>query len=231
MLIPGQRLNLNRLRKSDIVWLGSNHCRHKHTYLSHPNCYFVEKPESGPVIEKIGFCDIEANNLHATFGYIFSYCIKELDGPILERIVSPREIKQYIFDRELIKQFCIDIRKFDRVVVYWGKDNRYDLPFLRTRAVKWGADFPTYKELVITDVYDMVRRKLRLHRNRLETACDFLDIPCKEHRLNPDIWQKAMAGDKKALDYILKHNREDVISLEALWKRLFDYVRQANLSI
>ena len=116
-------------------------------------------------------------------------------------------------------------------MVFWGKDRRFDIPFLRTRALYWGLDFPDYKSLVVTDCYDIVKAKLRLHRNRLESVCDAFDIPSKEHRLTPEVWVRAMAGDKKSLDYILKHNREDVISLEAVWKKLERFARNSKVSI
>ena len=54
-----------------------------------------------PPREVIGFLDIEASNLSATFGYVFSYCIKRLDGDIIERVLSPDEIKNGQFDKPL----------------------------------------------------------------------------------------------------------------------------------
>lgn len=235
MLIPGKKFNPHRLLKKHFIYIHTHTCKHYHTYAEHPQCYFDEKPYqkdgNAPGVERVGFLDIEATNLHATFGYTFSYCIKELDGEIYEYLLSPREIRKCIFDRKLIEQLCVDLRRFDRVVVYWGKDRRYDVPFLRTRAVYHGSDFPKYKELVVNDLFDIVKAKLRLHRNRLETACEFFDIPSKTHRLSPTIWQKAMAGDKKSLAWILDHNREDVISTEQLWKKLQIYVRNPDTSI
>jgi len=234
MLVPGQKLNLKRLTKVQIIWLWEHHCEaHGHRYLEHPQCIFKEQPSINDerLVERIGFLDIEAGGLVATFNYIFSYCIKEFEGNIIERVVTPKEIRSYDFDKKLMQQFCMDIQKFDRLIVYWGKSYRFDIPFLRTRAVKWGLDFPKYQEKYVTDVFDTVKSKLRLHRNRLETACEFLDIPCKQHRLNPNIWQKALAGDKVSLDWILEHNREDVISLEELWKRLNQFSRHSRISI
>jgi len=236
MLIPGPKFNPRRLLKKEMLWLWTHHCKaHGHTYASHPNCYFKERPwESdvgAPGVERVGFCDIETSNLAATFGYIFSYCIKELDGKILEYVIKPSDIKKGEFDKNLMKQFCEDIRNFDRIVVYWGKDWRFDIPYLRTRAVYHGIDFPKYKALVVNDLFDIVKKKLKLHRNRLETACEFFSIPCKGHRLDPNVWQRAMAGDKKSLLWILEHNREDVISTEILWKKLREFSNSPNTSI
>jgi len=190
-----------------------------------------EKPHGGPVIERIGFLDIETSNLSATFGYIFSYCIKELDGPILERVLTPAEVKSGAFDRGLMIDCNRDMRKFDRLIVFWGKDRRHDIPFLRTRAAYYDLEFPLYKELIVNDLWDICKNKLRLHSNRLQAACDFFDIPAKQHKLEPTQWQKAMAGDKKALAFILEHNREDVISTEALWKKIQKYSRNPDTTI
>lgn len=115
-LLPQPRLNPHRLLKRELVWLMQNYCKHGHTYIEHQSCYFKEKPAEGPVIEKLGFFDIESTNLQATFGYVFSYCIKELDGPVISRIVTPREIRSHKFDCNIMKKLCSDIRKFDRII-------------------------------------------------------------------------------------------------------------------
>lgn len=226
------QFNWKKLLKRDYIWLATHRCkRHNRLYIEHPHCYFVDKPQDGPIDERVGFFDIEASNLHADFGFIISYAFKELNRDVFGRVLKPKEIRQGIFDKHLTEQLCEDIRKFTRVIVYWGKNYRFDIPYVRTRAVKWGCDFPKQKELIVNDLYDTVRSKLRLHRNRLQTACDEFDIPSKGHRLDPKKWQMAQAGNKEALDWIYEHNKEDVISTELLWKRLVDYSSHPNTSI
>lgn len=224
-------INIARLRKDEIIWLFHHKCRHGHTYLEHSNCIEVEKPNMCPAFEKVGFLDIEASNLKANFGIVISYCIKEENGKILERIVTPQELRSGQFDKKVIEQLSSDIRTFDRIVTYYGGDFRFDLPFIRTRAVFWGIDFPIYKELKVLDLYPIIKKKFKLHNNRLQTACDFFGIPSKGHRLNPDIWLRAMTGDKKALDFILLHNREDVKSTEDLYHKVIKYSNISNTSI
>jgi len=192
-------------------------------FIEHPKCFLSEKPADAPFTEKIGFLDIEASNLKASFGYVFSYCIKELDGPLYEGCVTQQDIVSGIFDKRILKKCIDDMRKFDRIVVYYGGDARFDIPFLRTRAVYYKMDFPIYRELQLLDLFLVIKRRFKFHNNRLQTACDFFGIPCKEHGMNHDIWIRAMAGNKMALDYILQHNREDVLSTEALYKRVINY--------
>lgn len=216
---------LQKLSKSDIIKLSGKKGK--------DGKYVLELREIPPNLpeERIGFLDIEASGLTATFGYMFTYCIKELDGKLISNSATPQEIRNFTFDKRLMQDLIDDLRKFDRVVVQYGSDYKFDVPFLRTRAVKYGLDFPIHKEIFITDTHAILKAKFKLHSNRLETACQFFDIDAKGHRLNPTIWNRALAGDKKALDYILEHNKEDVISLEALYKKICDYVLIGKKSI
>ena len=226
-------VNFNRLKKPEMVWLYNNRCKqHRRRYTEHPHCF--KEDYEGQVLfdEVIGFLDIEATNLAADFGYVFCYAIKELDGQIITCSVTPHGVaKEYIFDRDVIRQFIHDIEPFDRLIGYYSKDYRFDVPFLRTRALKWGLDFPEWREHLFTDVYDLAKAKLRLHRTRMENVADLVNVPSKEHRLNPEIWQKAQAGHKESLDYIMTHCVEDVVTLEAIYKRLFKYGRPDRTSL
>lgn len=206
-------------------------CIHGHSGLTHPQCF---KNRNGKE-ERIGFADIEASNLTATFGIVYTYCIKELNGKLIKRAISLDDLYHGRFDKTLIASFISDAKEFDRLVWHYGVDRRFDLPFLRTRAVKWGLPFPEYKCLYASDTYPILKNKFKLHSNRLETACDFFNIPAKGHKLNPDIWNNMITGNrklmKKSILYILKHNEEDVISLEALWKKISRFIKVGRTSI
>lgn len=221
---------IKKLKKSEIEWLADHRCKHRVTYLEHYNCYLAENPD-GPMKERIGFLDIETSNLKASFGYIISYCIMEMGGKMHERVITPREIKNGTFDTDMLREFENTISLFDRVCVYWGKDRRHDIPFLRTRALKAGVGFPLYRDVCVIDLYDWAKNKLSLHGYKLEIVCRELDIPAKEHPLDGKTWVRAMAGDKDALDYILIHNREDVVCMEPLYHKLEPFMRRTKVTI
>lgn len=223
-------INFNRLLKEEMVWLYNHKCRHNHRYTEHPQC-FVEEYKDRVADEKVGFLDIETTGLQGDFGYMFCYSLKELDGELLHRSIAPGEFRSYVFDKNVVKQFLKDIEPFDRLVGYYSKDYRFDVPFLRTRALRWGLEFPEWRDYLFTDVYDLAKAKLRLNRTRLQNVCDLLGIPSKQHRLNPEVWQRAQVGSKKALDYIQKHCDEDAFSLEEVYKRLYKFGRQSKISI
>jgi len=219
------------LRKSDLEWLGTNRCRHGMTYQSHYQCFVDEKPETAPFSERVGYFDIETTGFYADYDFMLSYCILDDNKKLIKNIVKPREIRQYDFDKRLLCDLCSDLNKFDRVVVYYGADYRFDIPFSRTRAIKHGLDFPLYKDVFVTDVYSIVRNKLRLSRRRLGNVCGLFEIPVKAHPGDPNIWMRAAAGSKQDLEYILVHNIEDVESLRELYHRIIGYSANTKRSI
>lgn len=222
--IPHATLNINRLKKVDILWLFNHRChRHGVPYLQHPKCFLDEKPKDAPFTEKIGFLDIESSDLKANIGHMYSWCIKELNGPLYGGLITKNEIEEGRYDKRILQE-CIDtMRKFDRIVVFYGGDMRFDLPFVRSRAVYFGLDFPIYKELQLLDLYLVIKRRFKLTRNSLQAACSFFGIPSKQHQMEYETWMRARIGHKESLDTIFEHNKEDVISTEALYKKVIAY--------
>ena len=56
-------MNFANLKKAEIVKMSNYKCRHGHTGLEHPNCYFDETGAG----ERIGIWDIETSGLKADF--------------------------------------------------------------------------------------------------------------------------------------------------------------------
>lgn len=218
-------MNIANTKKDEIIKMANFRCIHHHSGLSHPNCYDTQNN----IKKRIAVIDIETSNLKANWGFVFSYCIKEIGGKLIKRILTPKEIKEGVYDKNLIKQFCEDVRQFDRIVGYYSA--RFDVPFLRTRALYYNLDFPIYHEIHHTDLYDITKRKLNLHSKRLQVVADFFGIKAKGHPMNPSVWFKAMAGDVKALNWIMIHNIEDVNTTEELYNKIYNYARITDTSI
>jgi len=228
---------LRRLTKEQIIWLGEHYCQHGMPYLEHYNCFLHERPAS-PMKERIGYLDIETSGFYADYDFMLSWCILEepedqsQEPKLYKDLITTKEItKAYSFDKRLCSSMVSAMRGFDRLVVYYGTDNRFDIPFSRTRALKWGIDFPKYRELFVEDAYGMVRQKLRLSRNRLGNICGLLEIPAKTLPGDPNIWMRATAGSQKDLEYVLEHNIEDVESLRALYHRIKDFGLRGKRSL
>ena len=118
---------------------------------------------------KIGYFDIEATSLTADSGIVLSWVIKEKDvcyndgkvkkGKVYKRVITKKEIlDKNIRDRNVVAEFVEVLRNFKIIVGYYSK--RYDMPFMRTRALIHGIDFPGYGEIYHFDMYDHVKRNL-----------------------------------------------------------------------
>jgi len=213
-------------------------CIHRHNGLpienQHPKCYdeaFGVKPE------RIGFVDIETGDLKAQWGIVYCYYVLPSDSDEYKhRVVTIKELKDEVYDKAVLKDFIEDIKGFDRLVLQYGTDRKFDLPFLRSRAVKWRLPFPEYKTFVTGDTWTILRNKFCLKGNGLWSACNFFGIPAKGHRINQDIWLGMITGNpkimQKSLDYISVHCKEDVFSTRGLWNLIYPYVNsRAKTSI
>lgn len=182
--------------------------------------------------ERIGFLDIETSNLDANFGVILSWCIKIKDGDIIYGLLNDKDFREkeaFKVDKRIIRDLINEILKFDRIVTHYGR--KFDIPFIRTRALIDDLEFPSFGTIVNDDTYYMARYKLKLNSNRLETIARTLFGFSDKSHLDGTIWLSAVRGEKRALNYVLEHNKTDVIELEKVWLKLKDFVGIRNTSI
>ena len=202
-------------------------CEHRHSGLEHPICYQKSMPQ------RIGYLDIETSNLKADFGVIYSWCIKyrglnKFEGYVLKK----NDYTILERDKEATRSLIIALGQFTTIVTYYGGNYQFDMPFLRTRALKYDFQFPPYKSLRHIDLYQQVRGKLKLHSNRLESVSEFLHLEPRKSKIDTDIWNRAnLAYDKEALAYIWEHNKIDTILLEKLHEKIEPYMAYSNRSI
>lgn len=220
-----EKFNPLNLKKEDLAVLFTQRCKHHHLYAEHPQCYIDECKNN----LRIGFLDIESSNLKADFGIMLSYCIKEAGTKtIYGRAINKNELDKGILDKDIVRECIKDIGKFNLIVTYYG--TKFDLPFIRSRAMYWNMDFPVYGSHNHKDVYYMVKSRLCIHRNRLEDAARLLGITGKNH-IDGYYWITALTGNAKALGYILDHNKRDVLVLESVYNKMKAYAKNTSKSI
>ena len=227
-----KKVNLKRLKKDTLVWLGSHRCEHRHTGLSHPQCFSIDP-------ERLGFFDIESagGGFNAQFGIMLSYCIKDGQSKTIykDSLVKSdftkhdSKARDGHEDARLVANCVRDMKRFDRLVTWYGTG--FDLKFTRTRAVICGVPFPSYAELKHTDLYYLVRNRFKLTSNRLENACRALLGSTDKTHVDPAIWRMAGRGDQKAIGYILTHNEFDVLDLEKIYHKVIGYGKKTDVSI
>jgi uncharacterized protein YprB with RNaseH-like and TPR domain len=218
-------LNLKAISKSELNDRLDFRCIHRHSGISHHQCYDQAKG----LVENIAYFDVETSNLSSDFGTVLCYSLKHKDG-LISNSLTPQEIKDGTYDLRLLTDLCVDLRKFHRIITWYGY--KFDIPFVRSRAILHKLDFPLYKEVYHTDAYQRAKILIRtLHSKRLGVVASFYGIRAKEHPLNPTIWLRCLSGDQEALNFVQTHCDEDSASLEAVWKRLAPYQKLAKTSI
>jgi uncharacterized protein YprB with RNaseH-like and TPR domain len=183
---------------------------------------------------RIGYLDIEATALNASFGYMLSWYIKTAGvNEFKFGVITKDEIFNETFDRRIVEELLVALNSYDVIYVYYGGDWRYDIPFIRTRAFCHGLEhlLPKYMEKFFVDLFPLVKSKLRLYNNRLATVIEAVGIKnVKKTPLSPKMWCLAAIGNKRALEYIALHNKRDVQTLERVHKKLQRLQRPNSMS-
>lgn len=218
-------------------------CIHRHTIDDHPNCFAENKinmkqadklsKELGlPWYQvpglKIGVLDIEADGLKADFSTMLTWCIKDLDGKIHYDVVTKADLFAGNADKNIVESLVTRLKDYSIIIGYYSTG--YDLPFVRTKAMHFGYEFPGYGELYHFDLYYTVKSKLCLSRKSLDSACDYLGIKGKTP-LDKEIWRQAKYGNSQALKGVLEHNMGDVEITEQLYKRLIPFRKWIKTSV
>jgi len=230
------QLSAPELRKR-LAWKCPLKGHSKHDGISHYSCY--NKLNKIPTEERIGFMDLETEDLKSDFGILFCWKILEngtnkmygdvltLDdikkGKSTKRDIQPKE------DRRIVQSLVDTLENFDRVILHYGA--RFDLPFARSRALICDVEFPSYGNLYQGDTWQILKNKFKLSRNSLQNATlKLLGITRKDH-LSLSVKHGCLRGEKWALDITEKHCENDVLDLRDLYNKISFAVKINKSSI
>ncbi len=172
---------------------------------------------------KIAMWDLETSGLAATFGGLYTASMKVTGGPVQTvRIDQFKEYKKTPWDDKQVASATRDMLEEVHVLVGYNTFN-FDIPFLNSRLVahKLRVLSPTVKHV---DLISVARHRLRLHSNRLDSLLEHLGTRERKTPLEPELWRRAAAGDRQAMDKIVEHNQHDVTSLEEAFFRLLPFL-------
>lgn len=175
-------------------------------------------------IIRVASFDLECSSLNADFGIILCGVVKPQNGdPIVFRAdeLNKKWKTKRSDDSGVVKAIINELGNYDLLAAHNGL--KFDLPYLRTRAAKWGLPpLPSYR---LIDPVLIARRNLRLSYNGLERIADFLGVNTKT-RVDGATWLKAsLDGDREAMDFIVDHCIEDVAMLEKIVDAVKGYCR------
>src|SRR5207253_9194144 len=102
------------------------------------------------------------------------------------------------------------------IVVGWNSI-LHDVPLLNARLARVGERPCNLDEKHGTRhldaMYYVGGTSMKIGGRRLDTAAKFFDLENQKTPLNGEVWQRAAAGDKKAMDQIVIHGEGDVVAL------------------
>lgn len=186
----------------------------------------------------MNFCtlDIETSNLNADFGFVITavamdYSTKKVT---VFRIDDYKGFERARYnDKPLVKAIRNHLMKYDGLVTYNGRN--FDLPFLRSQLLCY--DIEPMKDMFHVDVFYVVKYRLKLHNNKLNSLIQFLNTTRKNKKtieektfINSMYYRKAITGDKSGIEELIRHCKKDVLALEQCYDLLKPEVRSLRKS-
>ena len=108
----------------------------------------------------------------------------------------------------------------DAVITYNGTS--FDLPTVNKEFIQLGMTPPTpYKGI---DLIHTARKRFRFPSNKLDYVCKALGLGTKVRHSGFEMWIGCMAKDRTAWAEMEKYNRQDVVILEQLYRRLLPWI-------
>jgi uncharacterized protein YprB with RNaseH-like and TPR domain len=178
------------------------------------------KPEKA-MIEACSF-DIECTSLNADFGIVLCAVIKPSGGA--PKVFRGDQLNKKWDTKRSDDSAAEELAKYDILAAHNGA--RFDMPFLRTRMMRWGM--PPMPKPKIVDPCQILRQQFKLSSNSLDRSTSFLGFNSKSP-VEGNMWlQASLDGNRKAMNYIVKHCVEDVLMLEKMVREIKGYCSSFN---
>lgn len=123
-------------------------------------------------------------------------------------------------DGRLVESLATLVREADLVMAHNGR--RFDMPRLNTQLML--RQLEPLSPVRIIDTLELVRKSFDLPYNRLDYLAQVL---IGEGKIETDfqLWRDVMAGDERAMRYMSRYNRKDVVLLEKVFDRTMPYLK------
>lgn len=139
-------------------------------------------------------------------------------------VMTPTEAKKRD-DFRVLAQMYDAIEEAD-ILVYQNGD-RFDLPKIKTRCIYY--ELPPPKVCKTVDTLK-IAKQLGFPSNRLDALGDYLGVGRKQPNSGISLWLDCLAGDEDALAEMFEYNKQDVLLLRDVYKRIRAYdMRHPNM--
>jgi len=156
-------------------------------------------------------------------GYMLSWTFKWLDGRTITRGLcdykgyKPGSSDDYALVKELHDLFS----EADILIAHNG--DRFDIRKANARFIYHGLTPPDPYKTV--DTLKIARRHFAFNSNKLDDLGQFLGCGRKVKHPGFDLWLGCESGDQKSWDLMLKYNKQDVVLLESVYKKLLPWIQ------
>ena len=107
-----------------------------------------------------GYLDIESTGFSANIDLMLSWCIKPRGGKTVGAVITREELMSDNQDARIVETLVEEMNKYDVICTYYG--TRFDIPFIRTRALYHGTHFPMYRQKSHKDLYYVIASYITL---------------------------------------------------------------------
>lgn len=120
------------------------------------------------------------------------------------------------------------LEEADAIVHYNG--TKFDIPTLNKEFLLNGMRPPApYKQI---DLLKVTRNQFKFPSNKLDYVAQALGVGTKHKHQGHELWIKCMNNDKDAWEVMENYNKQDVLLLEKVYKRLLPWIKDhANHSL
>jgi len=141
-------------------------------------------------------------------------------GPVHSASVLTHRSKQKgLPDGGVLRKLHGVISEADAIVAHNG--DRFDIPWIMGRLIL--TDLPPPPPVHSIDTRSIARRRFLFNSNRLDYLGKYLGLG-RKLKTDYDLWLDAMKGNRKAIEKMVRYNREDVRLLEKVYLKLRPYV-------
>ena len=155
--------------------------------------------------------------------HVISVCYKWLGDDELHSISLLDDPKRFAKnphdDKYVVEEFYKVLAKADCIVAHNG--DMFDHKYLKTRILYHGL--PMLPPVVSIDTYKIAKQQFLFNSNRLDYLGKFLGFGGKKPT-SKGLWLRVLNGEKSAVREMVDYNKQDVLLLEKVFKKLQPYV-------
>lgn len=166
---------------------------------------------------KLAFFDIEATGLRGDYNSVLIVSVK----PFASKVVSFK-IAQPGNDKRVVREAIECLESFDCWASYYGKG--FDIPMLRTRALKWGL--PDINKKHHIDLYFTLKHNLLTARKSQGHLLSFLGTEEQKMSVGADTWNEILYNFEPTMKTMQKRCESDAIGLQGLYEKTKHLIKE-----